>query len=99
MKKKLRRSNSTTLGDSFNSEIIDKVWKKGKRITNKSTKKYRKDIFGREMKYDEYGNRRNKKGWEIDHSKPVVLGGTDHLNNLQPLNWLSNLEKGDNYLY
>jgi len=34
---------------------------------------------------------------EIDHIKPVSLGGTDDLRNLQPLHWRNNRYKGDNY--
>jgi len=36
-------------------------------------------------------------GWEIDHKKPVANGGTDDLDNLQPLQWENNRHKGDNW--
>ena len=36
-------------------------------------------------------------GWEIDHKNPVARGGTDRLNNLQPLLSSLNAEKGDRY--
>ena len=36
-------------------------------------------------------------GWNIDHSKPQAKGGTDHLNNLQPMNSSANSSKGDKY--
>ena len=38
-------------------------------------------------------------GWNIDHSKPQSKGGTDHLNNLQPMNSSLNYSKGDQYPY
>lgn len=36
-------------------------------------------------------------GWNVDHSKPQALGGTDHLNNLQPMNSRANSSKGKQY--
>ena len=36
-------------------------------------------------------------GWNVDHSKPQALGGTDHLNNLQPMNSRENSSKGKKY--
>ena len=38
-----------------------------------------------------------KYGWEIDHLKPVVLGGTDDIENLNALQWQNNRSKGDDY--
>ena len=49
------------------------------------------------MKRSEHGNRNSEHGWEIDHRRPLVQGGTDELDNLQPLNWRNNAEKGDTY--
>ena len=36
-------------------------------------------------------------GWNVDHSKPQAKGGTDHLNNLQPMNSRANSSKSDKY--
>ncbi len=36
-------------------------------------------------------------GWQIDHSKPRAKGGTDHLNNLNPLKTADNRKKSDKY--
>lgn len=49
------------------------------------------------MYFHSYG-KLSKLGWEIDHSKPVSEGGTNHLNNLQPMNWLANRSKSNKYL-
>jgi 5-methylcytosine-specific restriction endonuclease McrA len=48
------------------------------------------------MRFDEHGLQ-SEGGWEIDHIVPVSLGGSDDLDNLQPLWWKNNRRKGDNY--
>jgi hypothetical protein len=74
----------------------DEVWEKGSKIRGKNPNVYRKDKYGNEMYYHSYG-RDSEKGWSIDHSKPVSKGGTDHLNNLQPMNSIANKSKGNKY--
>ena len=36
-------------------------------------------------------------GWNVEHFKPQALGGTDHLNNLQPMNSRENSSRGKQY--
>ena len=72
----------------------DDVWAKGSKIRGKNPDLYRKDKFGNEMYKPSYG-KSSEKGWEIDHSKPQSKGGTDHLNNLQPMNTTANRKKGN----
>lgn len=72
----------------------DQVWEKGNTIKGKNPNLYRKDQFGNEMYKPSYG-KNTEKGWEIDHSKPQSKGGTDHLNNLQPMNSKANRQKGN----
>lgn len=74
----------------------DDVWNKGKKIRGKDPSLYRKDVLGNELYYHSYG-KNSEKGWEIDHSKPISKGGTDHLNNLKPLNTKANRKKGNKY--
>lgn len=74
----------------------DEVWEKGSKIRGKDPNLYRRDKEGNEMYYPSYG-KYTEKGWNIDHSKPVDKGGTDHLNNLQPMNSKANSSKGSKY--
>lgn len=72
------------------------VWQKGAKVRGKDSDLYRKDQFGNTMYYHSYG-KSSAMGWEIDHSKPKSKGGTDHLNNLQPLNTKANRQKSNKY--
>lgn len=74
----------------------DEVWEKGKKIRGKNPNLYRRDNQGNEIYYPSYG-KDTEKGWQIDHSKPKAKGGTDHLNNLQPLQTKANQKKSDKY--
>lgn len=83
------KSNSS----SFDDATIEATWRKG--VLEFSD--YRKDTCGASMKRSDYGKVNATYGWEIDHIKPVVRGGTDVLENLQPLHWKNNRTKGDDY--
>ena len=72
----------------------DEVWDKGQNVRGKDPDLYRKDKFGNTMYKPSYG-KKSEMGWEIDHSKPQSKGGTDHLNNLQPMNTQANRQKSD----
>ncbi len=77
-------------------EKKDQVWEKGKKVRGKDPDLYRRDKLGNEMYKPSYG-KTSEKGWNIDHSKPQSKGGTDHLNNLQPMNSKANSSKNDKY--
>ena len=67
----------------------EQVWEKGNKVRGKDPDLYRKDDEGNMMYKPSYG-KSSQMGWEIDHSKPQSEGGTDHLNNLRPLNTSAN---------
>ncbi|MCK4825903.1 HNH endonuclease [bacterium] len=91
----MARTRSTKSDSSpFSETTIEAVWKKGTPEPNLSS--FRKDVCKASMQRSKYG-KTEQYGWEIDHKKPVSSGGSDDLDNLQPLQWENNRNKGDDY--
>jgi hypothetical protein len=80
----------------FSNLVIQQVWNKAKQVSGYDPNIWRQDFAGAWIRQDLYGTD-HKYGWEIDHLKPVSIGGSDELNNLNPLNWRNNRTKADNY--
>ena len=75
----------------FDTESEQAVWEKGRPIDGYDQDVWRHDAFGKVMRRNEYGNRDSDHGREIDHITPLARGGSNHLSNLRPLNWKSNV--------
>lgn len=92
----MRNFNTTIGGHGFDQETIIRVWTKGAPAPGRNLAEFRLDSCGALIAFDSYGQATNNGlGWEVDHIVPVSKGGSDHLDNLQPLQWQHNRAKSD----
>lgn len=79
--------------------MIEAAWEKAEPIPLADPDRYRRDCMGAVIEKSKYG-RLGPGGWDIDHSMPRSLGGTDHPNNLHALQSDTNrYDKRDQYPY
>ncbi len=97
-----KQNNQVTISQGlagFSDVDIRRVWEKANPIPNENPIYWRKDKYGNVISFRAYGKQTSEYGWQIDHSKPLSKGGTNHINNLQPLFWKENNLKGNKYPY
>lgn len=74
-----------------NRQLIDAVWQKGRLIPGENPWVWRTDRCGNMIFYADYANIDSVFGWLIDYVVSPVYGGTDDIENLQPVQWEVNI--------
>lgn len=69
------------------------AWTACRALDGYPTTEYRVDAYGNLILWSQYGTQSDY-GWEIDHTLPSALGGSDHHSNLRALHWRANRSLG-----
>ncbi|WP_446786593.1 hypothetical protein [Macellibacteroides fermentans] len=74
----------------FTPENVDKVWEKGIVVEDQNNQEFRKDIIGAWIGRRFYNNKKSQYGWVIGYIRSIEDGGSNHVDNLIPLQWENN---------
>jgi hypothetical protein len=88
-----KHRNTDASGKRFDEAIVEAVWSKAPLSSEHPP--LRVDAFGALIWKEGYGNTSSKLGWEIGYKRPLAEGGTDELENLQPVQWEDNQRNGE----
>ena len=68
------------------------VWRKAAVIAGRDPDMWRRDGLGHTIRFDDLKSTTSAFGWNIDHAVPRTRGGSDWIDNLQPLNRRANIQ-------
>lgn len=78
-----------------NDGCVRAVWLKAKKINGKNPAIWMIDVMGKKIKFEYLNNVHSRYAWQIDHKIPQTRGGSDDIENLQPMNRADNIRFGN----
>lgn len=91
---KVKEISTTAKSTQYDEWTLTRIWFKAPVAPGTNDGDIRVDRFGNRMRWSEYGQT-TAMGWEVDHIVARSEGGSDDIENLEPLHWKANRQKGD----